>query len=214
MTELRLQKAYRRTFDLACSRLAELPLEERAAKAGLALTKKEDLYGVSIPFFDEVIELAIPGFSFKSLKGSNVTLTAKIVILHYLIHASGAPVGGGLAPYEDIPGCRAYQPVFERRVVKPLVSAFGYSRDAFLAAGKALGGRQEEYGNASFTLSAFPRLPITFILWEGEEEFPPSIKVLFDQSIHAYLPLEDIVVVSKMATTRILKEARKEYGEG
>ena len=76
-----------------------------------------------------------------------------------------------------------------------------------------LGGKEEEYGNASFTLSAFPRLPITFILWEGEEEFPPSIKVLFDQSIHTYLPLEDIVVVSKMAATRILKEARKEYSE-
>jgi hypothetical protein len=208
------QKAYHRTFELACSRLADLPLEERATKGGLGFMKKERLSYVSVPFFNETIELAMPGFSFKSLKGSNITLVTKIIILHYLIQASGNPVGATLVPYEDIPGCRTYLPVFERRVVKPLISAFGYSRDAFLAAGTLLGGKEEEYGHASFTLSAFPRLPITFILWEGEEEFPPSIKVLFDQSIHTYLPLEDIVVVSKMAMTRILKEARKEYIEG
>ena len=207
------QKAYRRTFELACGRLGELPLEERAAKAGVRFMKKEGVAHLSIPFFEENIELAVPGFVFKSSKGSNITLTAKIVIMHYLIQASGARVGAGLKPYEDIPGCRVYLPAFERRVVAPLLRAFGYSRDAFSAAGKALGGKAEEYGNASFTLYAFPRLPITFILWEGEEEFPPSIKVLLDQSVHTYLPLEDIVVVSKMAATRILKEARKEYIE-
>ena len=211
--ELVRQKAYRKTFELACGRLGELPLEERAAKAGVGLVKKEGAAYLSIPFFDENIELAVPGFVFKSAKGSNITLTAKIIILHYLIQASGAQVGAGIKPYEDIPGCRVYLPVFERRVVTPLLRAFGYSRDAFSAAGKALGGKAEEYGNASFTLYAFPRLPITFILWEGEDEFPPSIKVLLDQSIHTYLPLEDIVVVSKMAATRILKEARKEYIE-
>ena len=37
------------------------------------------------------------------------------------------------------------------------------------------------------------------------------MKVLFDRSIHTYLPLKDIVVISKMAATRIIKEARKEY---
>ncbi len=154
----------------------------------------------------------MPGFSFASAKGSNVTLTTKIIILHYLIHASGSPLGTGLVPYEDVPGCRSYLPVFERRVVKPLIAAFGFSRDAFIEAGRALGGRQEEYGNASVTLAAFPRLPITLILWEGDEDFPPSVKVLFDKSIHTYVPLEDIVVISKMASTRMLKEARRAHG--
>ena len=206
--EITRQKAYRKTFDLACSELAGLSIEKQAAKAGLACSKKGDAYSVPVPFFDETIELAVPGFSFVSARGSNVTLTTKIIILHYLIHASGSPLGTGLVPYEDVPGCRSYLPVFERRVVKPLVAAFGFARDAFVEAGEALGGKEEEYGNASVTLQAFPRLPITFILWEGEEDFPPAIKVLFDKSIHTYVPLEDIVVISKMAATRMLKAAR------
>lgn len=211
--ELVRQKAYRKTFEMACSRLMELSLEGQAAKAGLEVVRNGSMVRIPVPFFDETIGLAIPGFSFESGKGSNVTLTTKIIILHYLIHASGVLPGADLVPYEDIPGCRAYQPVFERRTVRPLLAAFGSARDAFVDAGKALGGKEEEYGNGSFTLHAFPRVALTFILWEGDETFPPSIKVLFDRSIPAYLPLEDIVVISKMAATRIIKQARKTYTE-
>ena len=38
--EIARQKAYRKTFDLACATLAGLSLEEQAAKAGLSLPKK------------------------------------------------------------------------------------------------------------------------------------------------------------------------------
>jgi hypothetical protein len=71
----------------------------------------------------------------------------------------------------------------------------------------------EEYGDASFTLHALPRIPITFILWEGDDEFPPLIRTLFDPTIPGYLPLEDIVVISKLASTRILKEARLQQND-
>ena len=98
-----------------------------------------------------------------------------------------------------------------KRVLKPLQNAFGYDKYAFLEAGIALGGKEEEYGDASFTLFAFPKVPITFILWEGDEEFPPSVKALFDPSITGYLPLEDIVVIAKLAASRILKTAHKQH---
>ncbi len=205
------QKAYRKAFDIAREQVSALPLEDKLAKAGLEFARDGGAYRVIIPFFDETMELALPDFSFKNSKGSNITLVTRIIILHHILQASGAPVGAELIPYEDIPGCRSYLPVFEKRVIKPLLSAFGFARDAFIAAGKEMGGREEEYGNASFTVHAFPRVPITFILWEGDEDFPPSLKVLFDRSIHNYLPLEDIVVVGKMAATRLLKQARKSF---
>jgi len=213
--ELVRQKTYRKTFEIACTQLAESDLPDRLMRAGVRFRVESGAYLIDVAVFDETIQLAIPGFSFASDKGSSTTLTTKIVLLHYLIHASGnAVLGVDPIPYEDIPGCRTYSPVFERRVSKPLLSAFGYARDAFLDAGIALGGKAEEYGDASFTVLALPRVPITFILWEGDQDFPPSMKILFDRSIHSYLPLEDIVVVSKMAATRLLKQARKGYVEG
>jgi hypothetical protein len=211
--ELVRQKAYRKTFELACSRIAGLPLEERLRAADVPFSPVEDGLRADVRFFDEDIGLTLPGCSFESERPSAINLVTRIVVLHYLIAASGEPLASDLVPYEDVPGCRPYAPVFERRVTKPLLSAFGFARDALLESGTKLGGRQEDYGDASFTLKALPRVPITFILWEGDQDFPPSMKVLFDKTVGAYLPLEDITVVSKMAASRIIRQARMEYAE-
>ncbi len=166
-----------------------------------------------MPFFDEIINIDIPDFSFRSSKNINITLVTKIIILHYMNASSGEPLSGEKITCEDIPGLRGYQPVFEKRAAKPLLSAFGFNGHAFLEAGLGLGGVQEDYGDASFTFYAFPKVPITFILWEGGEEFAPVLKMLFDASIPHYLPLEDITVITKLASTRIIKEARIKYSD-
>ena len=209
--ELKKQKVYKRVFDMACAEFLGLDAEVKSHNAGVVYHEKKAGATIEVPFFDEVISMEMPGFAFKSSKSPTVSLVTKIIVLHYLIKADGQPLSGGQVSYEDIPGARSYLPVFESRVTKPLISAFGYNRDAFLESGLVAGGREEEFGNASFTLSAFPRVPITFILWEGDDEFRPSVKTLFDSSISSYLPLEDIAVVSRLATARIIKAARIKY---
>ncbi len=209
--ELKKQKAYKSVFDMACADFLRLDPSTQCRNAGADYRGQGSAGSVDIPYFDEVITLGLPGFSFKSSKDVNVTLVAKIIILHYLVRAPDMPLKDELVAYEDIPGARHYLPVFERRVTRPLALAFGYNRDAFVESGIALGGTKEDYGNASFTLTILPRVPVTFILWEGDEEFPPSVRTLFNPSVSAYLSLEDIVVLSKMAVTRIVKTARKKY---
>jgi hypothetical protein len=210
---LEKQKTYKKVFNLACEELRNSDLVERLRKASVAYRVENGQYVVESPFFEETIITEIPRFTFRSVQGSNVTLATRILILHYLLKASGEALGQDKIPYEDIPGCRPYLPVFERRVVRPLMSAFGFDRDLFRSAGEALRGSSESYGDASFTLHALPMIPLTFILWEGDQEFPPSVKVLFDPSIDTYLPLEDITVLSKLAAVRIIKAARKTYLE-
>jgi hypothetical protein len=202
------QKTYKTVLDRACRDLKACSLEEQVKHSSVRLTSSTAGPEVEVPFFDETILLTLPEFHFESKKRRNVTLPSKILILHYIVKASGQPLSGETISYEDIPGCRPYLPVFEKRVCRPLLKAFGYSRDLFSEAGATLGGTEQEYGNASFTLRALPMAPITFMLWEGDSEFPPSVRVLFDKTIDSYLPLEDITVISKLAATRILHAAR------
>lgn len=211
--ELRKQKIYKNVYEMACKELLGSDSEAQFANAGIVFETRPNGYRVDAPYFDEVISLELPEFSFKSSKETNVTLVTKIIILHYINTASGASLGADKIPYEDIPGLAGYLPVFERKAAKPLITTFGFDRHAFLDAGLSLGGKREDYGDVSFTLYALPRVPITFILWEGDEEFPPSIKILFDPSIREYLPLEDISVISKLASTRIVKETRLKYSD-
>jgi hypothetical protein len=41
-------------------------------------------------------------------------------------------------------------------------------------------------------------------MWGADEEFPPSIHILFDRSIEGYLSLEDVVVLGEMASKRLI----------
>jgi hypothetical protein len=209
--QLTKQKVYKKVYDMACEELLNADIQERCRAAGILSEDFSHSSTIAIPFFDETITITIPAFVFKSSKNANVTLVSKIIMLHYLNKASGTTPGGDLIPYEDIPGLRHYFPVYEKRVLKQLQKAFGNDRYTFLEAGLSLGAIQQQYGDASFTLQALPRIPITFILWEGDSEFPPLVKTLFDQTIPGYLPLEDVVVISKLAASRILKEARLQH---
>jgi hypothetical protein len=209
--ELKKQKAYKTVFEIARDALIDSDYARQCAQAGLKCAQEKGGATIEVPYFDEIITVQIPRFSSESSKNANVTLVTRIILLHYINNASGIPLSGEKVAYGDIPSCMHYEPVFTKRVLKPLERAFGYDKYAFLEAGTALGGKEDEYGDASFTLFAFPKVSITFILWVGDEEFPPSVKALFGPSITGYLPLEDIVVIAKLAASRILKTANKQH---
>jgi len=209
--ELKKQKAYKTVFEIARDALVASDYAQQCALAGLKCMQETATATIEVPYFDEIITIQIPRFSFESSINANVTLVTRIILLHYVNNASGIPLSGEKVAYGDIPSCMHYEPVFTKRALKPLERAFGYDKYAFLEAGTALGGKEEEYGDTSFTLFAFPKVPVTFILWQGDEEFPPSVRALFDPSITGYLPLEDIVVIAKLAASRILKTAHKQH---
>jgi hypothetical protein len=76
--------------------------------------------------------------------------------------------------------------------VRELEDLYGKDADAFSMAGKRLGGTEIFYGDKAFALKVFPRIPLTYLLWEGSEEFPPKIRILFDSTIQSHLPLDVI----------------------
>jgi len=76
--------------------------------------------------------------------------------------------------------------------VRELEDLYGKNPDAFFKAGKNLGGYEILYGDKGFALEVFHKVPLAYILWKGNEEFPPKIKVLFDSTIESHLPLDII----------------------
>jgi hypothetical protein len=205
--ELTKQKNYQQSFDLACTSIKEMDLDERAKKTGANYQKEEDGAKIIIDFFSEPYHIHFPQIEFYSPSKKTVSLVTRILLLHYLIRADGSPLTGKWVGYKDIPGGLLYAGVFARRVIEPLVRKFGNSAKWFKEIGKKLGGKSVEVGDASFILHAFPFIPLQYVLWEGDEEFPPSVQLLFDASVDHYLSLEDIVVLGQMATGRLIHQS-------
>ena len=204
--ELTQQKSYRQAFDLACTFLREVDLEEKSKKAGGVYKKEKEREEITIPFFSEPCTLHFPQFEFSSPSKKTVSLVVRILLLHYLARADGTRVTGRWVGYKEIPGGLLYASVFERRATNPLAKKFGDSKKMFAQAGLKMGGRSVAIGDTSFILQAFPLVPLQYVLWEGDDEFPPKVQLLFDSSVDHYLSLEDVVVLGQLATGRLIHQ--------
>lgn len=81
-----------------------------------------------------------------------------------------------------------------------LLNRFGQDIDGFKHACLARGGKPMEMADAAFQLLPFPRLPLYFLLWAGDEEFKPRLQVLFDRPIESILPADAIwALVNRVA---------------
>lgn len=74
----------------------------------------------------------------------------------------------------------------------PLLNRFGQDLEGFQKVCLALGAKPVEMADAAFQLMPFPRLPLYFLLWTGDEEFKPRLQVLFDRAIESILPADAI----------------------
>jgi hypothetical protein len=205
--ELAKQKNYQQSFDLACASIRGMDLKEKAKKAGANYQEEKDGFEIIIEFFSETYHIQFPQIEFYSPAKKPVSLVTRVLLLHYLIRADGSSLTWKWAGYKDIPGGLLYAGVFARRVTEPLAKKFGDSPQQFKEIGNKLGGKSLEFGDASFILYAFPFIPLQYVLWKGDEEFPPAAQLLFDTSIDHYLSLEDIVVLGQMATGRLIHQS-------
>jgi hypothetical protein len=85
------------------------------------------------------------------------------------------------------------------------VNHFGRQPDLLLEATQPFGGHEAQLGDASVTVDAFPHVPVTLVIWKGDDELPPSGNVFFDASITDYLPTEDVTVLAGNLVWKVVK---------
>jgi len=199
------EQSYELAYKLAREKLESKDIEEICGKTG---AQRMDSNKIIIEYLNQPYLITLPN-SRISLKDSEeeVPLKDKILILHYLTLAKGTPATNRLVTFKQLPGGASYFPVFSQRVIKPLLNHFGKEPELLTDAAAKLGGYKANYADVAITINAFPRVPITFALWQGDEEFPPKGSIMFDASISAYLSTEDITVLCETIIWRLARRA-------
>ena len=93
---------------------------------------------------------------------------------------------------------------FIKRAVNPFVKRFGNDPEGLIKAGEALGGYRAENGDASVVINALPYIPVTFIIWLGDDEFEPNGSVLFDDTVNTWLCAEDLAVLGSLCVKELI----------
>ncbi|HOT45853.1 MAG TPA: DUF3786 domain-containing protein [Spirochaetota bacterium] len=200
------QNNYKTAYREAAAQLSPITIVEIARKSGAGIIENGPGKALILPFLGEEIQISHPEISVSySGKKDEVPLWVKILTLHYLVRAGGTAQLGEDITFKQLEGGLGYYPAFERRCITPLLDAFGNDMERYMRTGTAAGGVPSPIGEHALAFGAFPRVEVTFILWKGDDEFPPAGSVVFDSSISDYLSTEDVAVLCNMIAVRILK---------
>ena len=201
--ELPRQNNYATAAALARERLSALDFSRQCRRAGLE--PRGD--SAELVFIDRRYLIARDDLALTPAdSGPPPEPWEEIIALHYLAHATGAPTRGELITYRQVPDGAPYWEPFNRRTAGILLGAFAGRLRALAPAAAALGGREvAEPGDFAFAIPALPRVEYVFACWEGDDEFPAEVKVLFDDSIIDYLPAEDITVLCQMVCLKLVR---------
>jgi len=158
-----------------------------------------------IRFFGQDYVVQLPELSVRTDDGQEPDIATRLIILHYLIHADGAPPADHWIAFRELPNGRVYDSAFQGRSSLRLVRAYGMDEKGFVAAAQALGGDRLTFGDASFMFRLLPRVSMAVIVRFGDEEFGPNVTVLFDAAAGHYLPIEDLAVLGGVLASRLIK---------
>ncbi|MCL6431107.1 MAG: DUF3786 domain-containing protein [Anaerolineae bacterium] len=179
--------------------------EQMAARARVEFDLEAGFF--KIPFLGVQYIVTFPGGEVQGPREAAVPIEIRILLLHYLTGASGIPVNGRLISFKELPDGSIYIGPFTQRSINPLKKFFGSNPQAMVEAAGLLGGSRVELGDAAVTIPFFPLIPITYVIWEGDDEFPPSANVLFDSTASAHMATEDYAVMAGMGVFAMKKAA-------
>ncbi|MDW7674716.1 MAG: DUF3786 domain-containing protein [Bacillota bacterium] len=163
---------------------AELKVESPAAKVGC---------GRPIP-------QAVP----IDYSGNTILVSDQTLMLMYLKQASGLPLREQWLNFLQLPeGSHHYGP-FLVDAVNPMVELFHDNKELFFKAVAGMGGKAAKLGDFGAIIPALPRIPLAFLVWEGDEEFPPKGGILFDDTISTNLDTAGAYVLGINAARRLM----------
>ena len=173
-----------------------------------------------VRFLERLYEVTYPEFSVRHLEEREgpfpleENIYAKVLLLRYLLEGDQSDFSGNMLAYRDLPWGDTYYPTFQRLCVQRLARQYGSYPEAFCRAMDHLYGVPMSFGDYSYQFELFHGLYLCFILWQGDEEYPPNAQILFSDNFPVAFTAEDAaqavdLVLDCMQAYQVRKNSEK-----
>jgi hypothetical protein len=177
-----------------------------AARSGISYLEAGPGRGeLHIQLWGNICILSWPELTGNNDRGEPLSDFQQTLLLYYLVTADDSALTHKWVSFADLPGGRMYNTAFQGYSGDEIEKNFGMDLDALKQACDLAGGEQVEIGNASFIFQALPRVPLMLTYWLGDEDFPSSCKILFDESACHYLPIDACAILGSTLTRRLIR---------
>ena len=195
------------TLSLAQEEFAKQSPQSMAEKSGCSYDAATKSFTVT--YLTQNYTVTYPDGRVTNAENKEADFTTAILILHYLTGASGEELTNNWISFKELQGGAIYIQAFQKRAINQLVQVFGKKPESLVAAAQQFAGTPADFGDVSCIIPVLPRIPILFILWQGDDEFPPSGTILFDRNANTYLHTEDFAHLASMTVYALIKTFKK-----
>ncbi len=115
----------------------------------------------------------------------------ELIALVYLLNAGPQFPEDTLVSTAELRNAHFFQGPHELKTGS-LIKRYGHDIEGFSARAMFLGGEAQEMADAAYKLPALPKVPLYYLLWEGDEEFGAHLSILFDRTVESHLPADGI----------------------
>lgn len=204
ISDLGKLKNFQAAIAKASEDLSKMDPEQVALNARVDYVQKTDSFIVPVLGKEYRLERAAGRIHHPPLPDEHILGSMTVLLLHYLIGSKQRMLRNKLISYRELPNGMVFYNAFRNLAIDPIAHNFGNDIKGFEERGLKLGGHRVNYGEISFEFSIFPRVPVTYILWTGDDEIPASANILFDLSALEHLHTEDLAEVGEVITHQLV----------
>lgn len=172
--------------------------------------------GLLLPFLREYVLVDTQKHCLRRLSGGHWERIdhplVELLCLVYLLNVGPEPLSQEMVGVQELKSAHFFQGPHELKV-RPLLERYGNDLNGFKRAAERLGSEVLDLADASYKVSAFPKVPIYYLFWKGDQEFKSRLSILFDRSIEHHLAADAIWGLVNLVSDTLLMGDQMETGQ-
>ena len=198
-----------RPYEYYLKTYQEIDPKEISERTGFFYDEEKKVF--TVVFMGSTYEISFPDYKIshkedeKGVYPLEEAMNAKIFMVRYLSEKAKTLSSGKFLTYREVPWGEVYFRQFQGRCLMRLAFSYGNKLEAFKKVMTAMGAKPLEQGDCAFELEFMEGFFIRLILWEGDDEFPPSSQILFSDNFAA----EDLAVAGDICINMMKAVERK-----
>jgi len=169
---------------------------------------------ITMQYWHKEIEIILPQFIARDpSSGEALNNLFQALLMYYLTTADGTPLTGRWISFAELPDGKFYQQAFQGYTGRLLEKNLAHDMNVLYQVAIDAGGNPYKFGDTAFLYKILPRVNLLVVFWQGDDDFPSRIQILFDAAASHYLPTDGYAIVGSILTSRLISAAKKSKGK-
>ena len=155
---------------------------------------------------DPVVLTASDLIARNKISGQPLPAIHQAMILYYFSTSRKSTPAGKWVSFSELSAAQFYNAAFQGYTSKKLLQHFQNDTQSFINRCLEFKGEKTSFGDGAFRFQVLPRVALLAVYWEGDDEFPASYKVLFEDIVDSHLPTDGCAILGSMLTGKLIAD--------